>query len=83
MVQWQTKIVLGTANFGNLYGVANQAGAIQWPTASEMMDEAKALGVSGVDTAAAYGASEEVLGASGIEGFAIQTKLPKYDGNHE
>ena len=48
-----------------------------------MIDEAKAWGVSGVDTAAAYGASEEVLGASGFEGFAIQTKLPKYEGNHD
>lgn len=80
---WQTKIVLGTANFGNLYGVANHAGIIQRSTAKDIINEAKTLGVSGIDTAAAYGASEEVLGASGVEGFAIQTKLPKYDGSHD
>ena len=55
-------IVLGTAQFGSAYGIANKTG---WPgqaTATAIVQEAWGNGIHEFDTAQAYGKSEEVLG---------------------
>lgn len=73
------KLVLGTAQLGLAYGVANQSGQPDQPTADTLIKTAIANGVSFLDTARAYGDSEEVIGnalKSGWEGRAqIITKL--------
>ena len=55
-------IVLGTAQFGSAYGIANKTG---WPgqaTATAIVQEAWENGIREFDTAQGYGTSEEVLG---------------------
>ena len=55
-------IVLGTAQFGSAYGIANKTG---WPgqaTATAIVQEAWGNGIREFDTAQGYGTSEEVLG---------------------
>jgi aryl-alcohol dehydrogenase-like predicted oxidoreductase len=55
-------IVLGTAQLGMLYGIANRAGKPDFPVAMEIVKAAWAGGIRFFDTAQAYGESEEVLG---------------------
>lgn len=72
----EQKLALGTVQFGLDYGIANQGGAVAQPEAAAILEQAKTLGIDTLDTAAAYGESEAVLGRLGTEGFAIVTKLP-------
>jgi spore coat polysaccharide biosynthesis protein SpsF len=73
------KLVLGTAQLGLAYGIANQSGQPNQSTADELIKTAIANGATFLDTARAYGNSEEVIGntvKSGWEGRAqIITKL--------
>lgn len=68
--------VIGTAQFGQKYGIRNTAGAIEGPAAREIVDLALRSGIDTFDTARLYGNSEAVLGESlkGREGFQIVTK---------
>ena len=69
------KIALGTAQLGFEYGIANTAGRVSRDEAARILDTAERGGVRLLDTAPAYGDSEEVLGALGAAGrFAIATK---------
>ena len=80
---WQpkpaTKLVLGTAQLGLSYGIANQSGKPDQATAERLIKAAIANGATCIDTARTYGNSEEVIGRSlksGWEGRAlIITKL--------
>lgn len=73
------KLVLGTAQLGLAYGIANQFGQPNQTTADSLIKTAIANGVTFLDTARSYGNSEEVIGTalkSGWEGRAqIITKL--------
>ncbi|MCG8523333.1 MAG: aldo/keto reductase [Pseudomonadales bacterium] len=70
------KIALGTVQFGLEYGVANAQGRVSRETAQEILDVARDLGVDILDTAAAYGNSEQVLGRAGIGDFKVVSKVP-------
>lgn len=70
------KIALGTANFGQRYGVANLAGHLSSDQIKAILHEAFASGIRHLDTAVAYGDSEKVLGRVGLRGWSIITKLP-------
>ena len=70
------KIALGTAQFGLEYGVANTAGRVPQNTVKVMLDLARVLSVDTLDTAAAYGTSEEVLGRLGVDAFKVISKVP-------
>jgi len=70
------KLALGTAQFGLPYGIANQAGQVSREQAGEILSVARESGIDTLDTAIAYGDSEASLGAIGIEGFKLFTKLP-------
>lgn len=70
------KLALGTAQFGQDYGVANTTGQISAEAATAILKRARSLGVSVLDTAIAYGNSETMLGSAGTTGFDIITKLP-------
>lgn len=72
------KLALGTVQFGLDYGAFgdNARPGIDMVTAT--LDRARAAGVECLDTAAAYGDSEAVLGQVGAtQDFAIVTKVPK------
>lgn len=58
------KFVLGTAQLGMPYGIANMTGQPCIDTATEIIRTALELGISEFDTAQAYGTSETVLGNS-------------------
>lgn len=70
------KIALGTVQFGLAYGVANATGRVPESTAQDILRVARELNVDTLDTAAAYGTSEEVLGRAGIDTFKVVSKVP-------
>jgi len=70
------RLALGTVQFGLDYGVANEAGQVAFEEVHHVMDLAKANEIDVLDTAIAYGTSEEVLGKVGVDGFRVVTKLP-------
>jgi aryl-alcohol dehydrogenase-like predicted oxidoreductase len=55
-------LTLGTAQLGMQYGAVNQSGKPSRPLAVAMVRHAIAHGVTALDTARAYGDSEEILG---------------------
>jgi aryl-alcohol dehydrogenase-like predicted oxidoreductase len=70
------RLALGTAQFGMHYGVANQAGAPPLEEAKRILEFARSRGLALLDTAAAYGESERILGELGLDGWKIVTKIP-------
>ena len=72
----RAKIALGTVQFGLDYGIANEAGQVSLGEAQRTLSLAKENEIDVLDTAIAYGTSEEVLGKVGIDGFCVVTKLP-------
>lgn len=77
------KIALGTVQFGMEYGVANTAGRVSHATVKSVLKIAHTLGVDILDTAAAYGDSEYVLGNAGVSSFKIISKVPSCPRNTE
>ena len=72
---------LGTAQFGLEYGVSNSAGAPNLQVVSEILELATQSGVEILDTAAAYGDAEQVLGQVGVDDFKVVTKFMPFCGS--
>lgn len=70
------RLALGTAQFGLAYGVANQQGQVNLSQVAEILRAARSAGMDTLDTAIAYGNSEEQLGRVGVEQWHIISKLP-------
>lgn len=70
------KLALGTVQFGLDYGVSNRTGQVAPSEVSAILAAARAAGIKTVDTAIAYGNSEARLGAAGVKGFDVVSKLP-------
>ena len=70
------RLVLGTVQFGLDYGISNAGGAVPSTEVSDILTLAHRSGIRMLDTAAAYGDSESVLGALGdiATPFEIITK---------
>ena len=58
------KLGLGTAQFGLSYGISNQRGRVPADEVTSILGLAAKHGIEVIDTAAAYGDSETVLGAT-------------------
>ncbi len=71
-----SRLALGTVQFGVPYGIANQLGQVSRDAAKSMLSLAKEESLDTLDTAIAYGESEDCLGEIGTQGFKIVTKLP-------
>ncbi|MDD4101727.1 MAG: aldo/keto reductase [Kiritimatiellae bacterium] len=76
-----SRLTLGTVQFGLDYGIANTAGKPSLDTVCEIIKAAYDGGVTALDTAAAYGTSEEVLGEAlerlGLRGsMTVVSKIP-------
>jgi len=76
-----SRVVLGTAQLGMEYGIANRVGRPDIKTAEAIIREAWQGGIREFDTAQAYGESEKVLGKClrtlGLSGEArVISKLP-------
>ncbi len=74
------KLMLGTVQFGLDYGIANKGGQVTYAEVLKILEYAYASGIRYLDTAAAYGNSETVLGNAlaelGLDGkFKIVTKI--------
>lgn len=72
----RTRLALGTVQFGLAYGVANEGGQVSLAEAARTVQLARDTGVDCLDTAIAYGESEQVLGRIGVADFKIVSKLP-------
>lgn len=70
------KIVLGTAQFGQVYGVANSGRLLDQAQVHAILDRAIGSQIDFLDTAVAYGNSEQILGLIGVERFQVISKLP-------
>jgi aryl-alcohol dehydrogenase-like predicted oxidoreductase len=70
------KLALGTVQFGLNYGVANQQGQVSQDEAKAILEHAWSSGMDTLDTAIAYGDSEQRLGDIGIEDWRVVSKLP-------
>ncbi len=68
-------MALGTAQFGLTYGVANTAGKVPIREVQKILELARKSGIDAIDTAIAYGDSEDVLGSLGVSDFQVVTKL--------
>ena len=69
-------LILGTVQFGLPYGVNNGDGQPDIGQVRDLLNLAYEKGVYQLDTAAAYGSSEQVLGACGVEKWSVITKVP-------
>ena len=77
------RIVIGTAQFGSPYGVANTKLEEVSPTeVSGILKYALSEGINTIDTAINYGDSEAKLGGFGVDDFQIVTKLPAIPNNY-
>lgn len=70
------RIAIGTAQFGFSYGIANNSGQISLDQGKLLLDSAAKNGISMLDTAIAYGNSEQRLGEIGVQQWDIVSKLP-------
>ena len=71
------KIALGTVQFGINYGIANTNGQVDGLEAKDILAYAMSYGIDTIDTAIAYGSSEQCLGEIGVDGYQVITKLPE------
>lgn len=71
------KLAIGTAQFGLPYGVANKSGQLSISEGGLLLDAAKEFGINTLDTAIAYGVSEQRLGKIGVANWRIISKLPQ------
>jgi len=76
MIMNESKIALGTVQFGLNYGIANFSGQTSLTEVGQILLLARKKKIDVLDTAIAYGASEEALGIAGVDGFRTITKLP-------
>ena len=74
----KSKLALGTAQFGLDYGISNKTGQVRDSEAIGIINIARKMGLTTIDTAMAYGESESRLGLIGVEEFEIITKLPEF-----
>lgn len=71
-----SKLALGTVQFGSYYGIANKSGQVNFPEAKRILDQTNKAKIDLLDTAIAYGESEEILGKIGVAEFNVVSKLP-------
>jgi len=71
------KLALGTVQFGLDYGISNTQGQVCSEEVKRILAFAKQHNITTLDTASAYGNSEEVLGKTGLSNqFDIVSKIP-------
>ncbi len=69
------RLALGTVQFGLPYGVANRRGQVSLDEARAILKHAEAAGLDTLDTAVAYGNSEQRLGEIGVPQWKVVSKL--------
>ena len=74
-----SKLALGTVQFGIDYGVNSTEGQVEPKEVENILRYAHSKGIDLLDTAPAYGSSEKVLGQIGTENFKVVTKTRHFD----
>ncbi|WP_405208896.1 aldo/keto reductase [Aquimarina sp. LLG6339-5] len=70
-----SKIGLGTVQFGIDYGISNAQGKTSNEEVSTILNYAKSIGIEYLDTAPAYGDAEKTLGFNDLSSFKIVSKF--------
>lgn len=70
------RLAIGTAQFGQPYGIVNKIGQVSQCEAKAILQLASVHGINTLDTATTYGNSEERLGKVGIQGWDVISKIP-------
>lgn len=74
------KISIGTVQFGMDYGISNTLGKTSKSEVRAILLYAREIGLDTIDTASAYGNSEDVLGEIGVNGFKLISKFLPSEG---
>ena len=75
MGYYSSKLGLGTVQFGLNYGISNNEGITPEEEIENILSYAWSANINTIDTASAYGVSEEVLGRNMKNDFRIVTKF--------
>ena len=70
----KNKVIIGTAQFGLDYGIANSVGKMKTNEIKKIINFIE-NNIKNIDTAHAYGDSEQRLGKVGIKDFNVIIKL--------
>jgi aryl-alcohol dehydrogenase-like predicted oxidoreductase len=73
-----SRLAIGTVQFGLDYGIANQTGRVQLDVARNILQLATEHLIDTLDTAIAYGESENTLGQIGLTNWKVVTKLSAF-----
>jgi hypothetical protein len=74
-VEIYDRLILGTAQFGMPYGIANTEGQTSQEEVEKILCRARAIGINTLDTAMSYGESERQLGRAGVGQWEVISKL--------
>ena len=69
------KVGLGTVQFGLPYGISNKAGQTDSIEVTKILKTAKTYKIQVLDSASAYGNSEDVLGQNDLSSFKMVSKF--------
>ena len=69
-----SKIALGTVQFGIDYGINSMCGQVKPSEVEDILNYAHCQNINLLDTAPAYGNSEQVLGGVNVQNFEVVTK---------
>jgi aryl-alcohol dehydrogenase-like predicted oxidoreductase len=75
-VSSNSRLALGTVQFGLPYGAGARASQVGYDDAANIIKHAFAVGLDTLDTAIAYGESEQRLGLMGVSAWRVISKLP-------
>lgn len=83
MASWvSNKLVLGTASFGTLYGVANTS-VTSAEELSQVINDALDLNIYGFDTAESYSGANEILASNKVPSNLIYSKILELEDSSE
>ncbi len=74
-----SKVALGTVQFGIDYGISSTNGQVRPEEVRNILSYAHSQNIDLLDTAPAYGSSEQVLGEANVQNFKIVTKTRHFD----
>jgi aryl-alcohol dehydrogenase-like predicted oxidoreductase len=69
------KLGLGTVQFGLAYGISNKDGQTTSLEVSKILKTAQSFGIDVLDSASAYGNSEDILGKNELSSFKMVSKF--------
>jgi len=75
-ISTESKIALGTVQFGLNYGISNKEGQTAESEVTRILNLAAKEGINTIDTAFAYGNSESSLGKNDLTDFSVVSKFP-------